>query len=277
MECRTNFALVVFNGIHYLIRVKISGQIKLYICTPSVCKKTACHHGLEGTPWCVSGILITDLLLDFGNNCIYKAVVVGLFNDDFSRLTIQHWIAGWSRKNLESGGRDWSSYYPSICLDSRCPTWDSNRESLEYMKNVAFWDIVPYRACANRCLGGKYRLQLQGRKISERGTSLSRWLLKLEAILSSETSVHTSSTRRHIPEDGVLHSHRRENLKSYMFRALSRLLSCHYRPMGKRAPGTHWIGGWVGPISGSDAVERRNVFCFYLGIKRVQVVACLCV
>jgi hypothetical protein len=38
--------------------------------------------------------------------------------------------------------------------------------------------------------------------------------LKMEAICSSETSVHTRSTRRHIPEDGILHSHRRENLKS---------------------------------------------------------------
>jgi hypothetical protein len=25
----------------------------------------------------------------------------------------------------------------------------------------------------------------------------------------------TTSTRRHTPEDGILHSHRRENLKSY--------------------------------------------------------------
>jgi hypothetical protein len=40
--------------------------------------------------------------------------------------------------------------------------------------------------------------------------------LKMEAIRSSETSVQfTRSTRRHIPEDGILHSHRRGNLKSY--------------------------------------------------------------
>jgi hypothetical protein len=39
--------------------------------------------------------------------------------------------------------------------------------------------------------------------------------VKMEAIRSSETSVHTRSTRRHIPGDGILHSHRRENLKSY--------------------------------------------------------------
>jgi hypothetical protein len=36
----------------------------------------------------------------------------------------------------------------------------------------------------------------------------------MEAIYSPETSVHTRSTRRHIPEDGILHSHRCENLKS---------------------------------------------------------------
>jgi hypothetical protein len=39
--------------------------------------------------------------------------------------------------------------------------------------------------------------------------------MKMEAKRSSETLVHTRCTRRHIPEDGILHSHRRENLKSY--------------------------------------------------------------
>jgi hypothetical protein len=68
-----------------------------------------------------------------------------------------------------------------------------------FLKNAVFWDVTPCRSCEfNRRFGGTYRLHLQGRKIRERGTSVSMWLQPPPT-----------------PEDGILHSHRRENLKSY--------------------------------------------------------------
>jgi hypothetical protein len=59
----------------------------------------------------------------------------------------------------------------------------------------------------------------------------------MEAIRSSETSVHTRCTQRQIPEDGILHRHHCENFKSYVrkqyclnnsnwFEALGYLLKC---------------------------------------------------
>jgi hypothetical protein len=33
---------------------------------------------------------------------------------------------------------------------------------------------------------------------------------------------------------------------------------CGFTP-GKRVPGNHWIGGWVGPRAGLDTMEERKI------------------
>jgi hypothetical protein len=67
-------------------------------------------------------------------------------------------------------------------------------------------------------------------RIGELGTTLAVTLMK-EPLSSSETSVLTRATRRNIPEDTILHSHRRENLKSYILQtSLLILLNCALFP-----------------------------------------------
>jgi hypothetical protein len=68
------------------------------------------------------------------------------------------------------------------------------------MKNAVFWEVTPGGCYKNRRTRNKF---------------LSRRFLSPEAIRSSETSVLTRVTLCHIPEDGICHSYRRENLRAY--------------------------------------------------------------
>jgi hypothetical protein len=52
--------------------------------------------------------------------------------------------------------------------------------------------------------------------------------LMKEALSSSKTSVLTRVTPRNIPEDTILHSHLRENLKSYDLIFVGEYLKCEF-------------------------------------------------
>jgi hypothetical protein len=82
------------------------------------------------------------------------------------------------------------------------------------IKNAVFWDASPKVPYTNRRFGGTYRLHRQGDK-NQLSASIATYryrcsyladslTLIMEGMRSSETSVFTRATRRHIPEDGVL-------------------------------------------------------------------------
>jgi hypothetical protein len=81
---------------------------------------------------------------------------------------------------------------------------------------------IPYANTAKylgMTLYAKLRRKEHIKKKSEDSNCFSSLIVftpKMEAICYSETSVLTRTTRRHIPNDDILQSHRLEHLKSYI-------------------------------------------------------------
>jgi hypothetical protein len=99
-----------------------------------------------------------------------------------------------------------------------------NIQTSQNLKNAILWNVMACGSCKNRRFGGTYHLHYQDEKNQRAGNVCSNFILSSlipltlmrEDIYSSETSVLMRDTLRHIREDGILHSHRRQDLKSYI-------------------------------------------------------------
>jgi hypothetical protein len=67
------------------------------------------------------------------------------------------------------------------------------------LKNTVFWDVSPCRSCVNRPFVVTYRLHLQGIKIREGWTSVSRWLHNARLPTAGTHNINTAPhpRRRH--------------------------------------------------------------------------------
>jgi hypothetical protein len=96
----------------------------------------------------------------------------------------------------------------SVHLRWRCKIWGFDAVTIQ---NSFFWVMAPCRSCMNRRFGERIASIFRVEKSANEepawadGSLADFSTLKMEAIRSFETSIHTRTLRRHIPEDGILH------------------------------------------------------------------------
>jgi hypothetical protein len=117
------------------------------------------------------------------------------------------------------------------------------------MKNGVFWVVTPCGSCKNRRFGGTWRLLHQG------------------------SLVLTRATRCNNPEDTILHSHRRENLKSYKFWYVSYHLLQYFPNVLMTDLSACWkLGCWwcCCAVLWVTAEISRSEFCILLHVSSVD-------
>jgi hypothetical protein len=158
------------------------------------------------------------------------------------------WQAGFyvrcSRRALRCGiSCLWFQYLPTARTVFKQPNHNyigvSRRfkVSLNVMKTVVFWDVMPSGSYKDQSFTGGYRLRHRDDKNWRARINVRSviWLLvtanvpsrpilvslMTEAIHSSETSILIKAKCHLISEDDILHTQRRENLKSHSMRCVT--------------------------------------------------------